>query len=298
MAGGGFVLGGALAGIGKGISAVAEESGKEMRERARLEFAANIARSNADTAYQRSQADAELANTRARENYGYEQEIKLKAEKEKDAYEGGPEDRAAKRELTRAQAQFTQSRAGAQSSKRDVAGYYNPDSGAYSPDGLDDQGNPDPAFVPLTQAGVDRLPQTRAKISADSGGDDDGMGAMLIDSKNEMMAKSMAEADVSAAAGWWATDEDLAGMSRQQAKMRRQAEIKGAMSRGETPPPFDVRRLAGQSAGASPAKTPVQSKSAPAPQDNPPAEYPDAKRSAKDGKWYVRRNGKFYEVTN
>ena len=38
MAGGGFVLGGALEGIGKGISTVAEESGKEMRERARLEM--------------------------------------------------------------------------------------------------------------------------------------------------------------------------------------------------------------------------------------------------------------------
>ena len=38
MAGGGFILGGALEGIGKGVSAVAEESGKEMRERARLEM--------------------------------------------------------------------------------------------------------------------------------------------------------------------------------------------------------------------------------------------------------------------
>ena len=292
MAGGGFVLGGALEGIGKGVSAVAEESGKEMRERARLEFAANIARQNADTTYQRSQADAELANNRARENYGYEQEIKSKAEEAKDIREGGPEDRASKRRYQDAQTAFTQSRAGAQSSRRDVAGYYNADTGVYSPDGLDDEGNPDPNFVPLTQSGVDRLPQTRKKI--ETGGEDGGM------SSSNMDAKAMANADVDAAASYFSSDStDFAGMTRQQAEIRRRVEIKDAISRGETPPPFDAKRLAGQGAGGNgPAARQMPPRSAPAVEREPPAEYPDARRSAKDGKWYVRRDGKFYEVTN
>ena len=260
-----YLLGGLLTGVGTGIKEASEETGKAMRERQHLMLVDRLRQAESSTENERRIEAATAANTRARETAEYTRQLEDESDAEKYTREGGAEKLAAEIRQSDAQTRYYDSRGAVNGVAGEIGGYVDTETGEASRTGTGADGMPDPRYTPVSQKTWD---STVGKLATEAAKGDDGESSSAR--RSSMNAEALADADVQAAAGFWSwgDGEDISGLSRAQARLLRKIEIQKALDAGQTPPPFDAKRLAGQSVQmdlqSPPDKTGAKSSAPPA----------------------------------